>query len=360
MLPTSESTAAIHLTQVKCFYYRTVQSFIKFSWLFQWPHSYKTVIFFNEIRILQNFDESPSRAWLSNLLYDGDATDDNKNDTERHQFVDSFRYFHPNREKAYTCWRTLTGARATNFGTRIDYIFGDVDLVKTHFLDCDIKPDVLGSDHCPVEATTNCSVSPAENCPQLCTKYFPEFAGKQQKLSAYFTKATLTGTSKLLPQLPADQASDVVLNGSQKRKTFPEERGNEEQPRKKLKTEKENKQQKLLSFFKTTPSMQSKEPLPQRAPSTATAVAAVIPKVSVATKSAPGSAASWKNIFKGPPTAPKCKGHNEPCLLRTVKKDSLNKGRQFWVCCRPDGEKGNPLARCDHFEWVKKKVKPKK
>jgi len=42
-------------------------------------------------------------------------------------------------------------------------------------------------------------------------------------------------------------------------------------------------------------------------------------------------------------------------VLRTVKKDGPNKGRQFWVCARPEGHRTNRAARCEHFEWIPKK-----
>jgi exonuclease III len=36
-------------------------------------------------------------------------------------FNDTFRRFHPGRARAFTCWNQMTGARQTNFGSRIDY-----------------------------------------------------------------------------------------------------------------------------------------------------------------------------------------------------------------------------------------------
>ena len=56
--------------------------------------------------------------------------------------VDTFRYFHPSRQNAYTCWSTVTGARKTNFGTRIDYILADEDFVKRYAQAGDIMPEV--------------------------------------------------------------------------------------------------------------------------------------------------------------------------------------------------------------------------
>jgi len=49
---------------------------------------------------------------------------------------------------------------------------------------------------------------------------------------------------------------------------------------------------------------------------------------------------------------PCCKGHEEPCLLRKVKKSGPNKDREFWVCSHPVGSKSDPQARCDHFQWA--------
>jgi AP endonuclease-2 len=67
------------------------------------------------------------------------------------QFVDVFRVFHPDRMSAYTCWNTMTGARYSNYGSRIDYILADSALVeKEFFTQCNIRPDIHCSDHCNV------------------------------------------------------------------------------------------------------------------------------------------------------------------------------------------------------------------
>lgn len=62
--------------------------------------------------------------------------------------VDCFRQQHPERRKAYTCWNQLSGARESNYGTRLDYILTNLDPGVVHA--ADILPQVLGSDHCPV------------------------------------------------------------------------------------------------------------------------------------------------------------------------------------------------------------------
>jgi len=62
----------------------------------------------------------------------------------------------------------------------------------------------------------------------------------------------------------------------------------------------------------------------------------------------------WKGIFKGPEPVPKCSGHNEPCILQTVKKEGPNIGRQFYCCKRPSGHATNKEARCKFFKWKNK------
>ena len=59
---------------------------------------------------------------------------------------------------AYTCWETISNARETNYGTRIDYVLASRNLVpglattlaQTHVVDCRLLVSVRGSDHCPV------------------------------------------------------------------------------------------------------------------------------------------------------------------------------------------------------------------
>ena len=65
-------------------------------------------------------------------------------------FVDTFRYFNPDTEDAYSWWSYRAGARSKNVGWRIDYI-----LVSNSYLPsvktASILNEVLGSDHCPVQ-----------------------------------------------------------------------------------------------------------------------------------------------------------------------------------------------------------------
>ncbi len=65
-------------------------------------------------------------------------------------FVDSFRYFYPDKTEAYTWWSYMMKARERNAGWRIDY-FCVSDRLSGQMQDALIHPGVMGSDHCPVE-----------------------------------------------------------------------------------------------------------------------------------------------------------------------------------------------------------------
>lgn len=64
-------------------------------------------------------------------------------------FVDTFRYFYPDKEKAYSWWSYRGGARDRNVGWRIDYFLVSTPLIKK-VKKADILPEEHGSDHCPV------------------------------------------------------------------------------------------------------------------------------------------------------------------------------------------------------------------
>lgn len=65
-------------------------------------------------------------------------------------FVDTFRYLYPDRKDAYTWWSYMFSARAKNVGWRIDYFIVS-ERIKGVIKEAAIHPEVMGSDHCPVE-----------------------------------------------------------------------------------------------------------------------------------------------------------------------------------------------------------------
>ncbi|MGX7014834.1 exodeoxyribonuclease III [Vagococcus silagei] len=65
-------------------------------------------------------------------------------------FVDTFRYFYPDLEGAYSWWSYRFNARKNNAGWRIDY-FCVSDSLTDSLKSAQILSDYFGSDHCPVE-----------------------------------------------------------------------------------------------------------------------------------------------------------------------------------------------------------------
>ncbi|BCZ47946.1 exodeoxyribonuclease III [Clostridium gelidum] len=65
-------------------------------------------------------------------------------------FIDTYRYFYPDKEDAYSWWSYRFNARANNAGWRIDYFLVSESL-KDKLKDSKIHMEIIGSDHCPVE-----------------------------------------------------------------------------------------------------------------------------------------------------------------------------------------------------------------
>lgn len=64
-------------------------------------------------------------------------------------FIDSFRYFYPDKTEIYSWWSYRFNARANNAGWRIDYFIVSQKL-KDMLKDAEIHTEIMGSDHCPV------------------------------------------------------------------------------------------------------------------------------------------------------------------------------------------------------------------
>lgn len=69
-------------------------------------------------------------------------------------FTDTFRYFYPEATDIYSWWSYRFKAREKNSGWRIDYFITSSSMDE-HLVDAKIHTEILGSDHCPVELTTN-------------------------------------------------------------------------------------------------------------------------------------------------------------------------------------------------------------
>lgn len=65
-------------------------------------------------------------------------------------FIDSFRYFYPDKTGAYSWWSYMRHARQSNAGWRIDY-FVTSESLRDRLESASIHSEIPGSDHCPVE-----------------------------------------------------------------------------------------------------------------------------------------------------------------------------------------------------------------
>ncbi|KAK3540634.1 hypothetical protein QTP70_034383, partial [Hemibagrus guttatus] len=358
---------------------------------------------------VENFEDNPGRKWLNSFLFTPaeNENDDDEEGSEASQncvscgnFIDTFRHFHPTRTNAFTCWSTRTGARQTNYGTRIDYIFANCLLVERNFLNADIMPEVEGSDHCPIWAELSCSFVPSPKCPALCTCYMPEFMGKQQKLLRFLVKVSNQHTDgkdaeKLLPG--SQEAGEIRenLNPLAVGASSGSKRPCDELPESSTCKAKKSKHAKkaakpqgsLLNFFKPklTTVVSSRQSLSScKNTETDLKSECVMPKIHENTEKDVNSCTGthsmltvchtevkvnaetsnfrdkstkeeecfqdqiesnatlnqetkkvacpdfWKSVLHGPPQPPLCNAHNEPCVLRTVKKPGPNLGRQFF------------------------------
>ena len=69
-------------------------------------------------------------------------------------FTDTYRYFYPEQEGAYTWWSYMSKVRERNIGWRIDYFIAS-NRLQPLLKDAGIHADVLGSDHCPIVLEVN-------------------------------------------------------------------------------------------------------------------------------------------------------------------------------------------------------------
>ena len=64
-------------------------------------------------------------------------------------FIDTFRFFYPNKKDCYSWWSNINHAREKNVGWRIDYFLLD-KRYSFKLKNAIIYNNILGSDHCPI------------------------------------------------------------------------------------------------------------------------------------------------------------------------------------------------------------------
>ncbi|XP_066473360.1 DNA-(apurinic or apyrimidinic site) endonuclease 2 [Tiliqua scincoides] len=321
---------------------------------------------------LESFWEHPGRLWLNSFLWEPD-----KGYQDEKCFVDTFRFLHPGQEDAYTCWCNVTGSRHLNYGTRIDYILADRALVLSELEGAQIMPEVLGSDHCPIQATLKGVFLGAPRCPPLCTRFLPEFAGTQQKLSRFLVKVEQTSLSEKGHKRGEAEQSGMGDSKKQRTGQLPKGQGDLysffKTSNKRAKAADSARYPSITSTIQNTAEDSGLSVNPAERTADECGVVGVAKGAAESLRREPAmgvtsencgndlgpsrpnqSATLWKTLLSGPAPPPHCKTHGEPCVLRTVKKQGPNFGRRFYVCARPLGKPSDPRARCDFFLWARK------
>lgn len=114
----------------------------------------KGVILCGDLNVAhQNID---LKNWKTNQRNAGFTIEEREKFTQllSNGYIDTFRYFYPEKEGIYSWWSYRFNARKNNAGWRIDYFVVSEDL-KERLVDAKIHTDITGSDHCPVELDLN-------------------------------------------------------------------------------------------------------------------------------------------------------------------------------------------------------------
>ncbi|KAL0046517.1 hypothetical protein WJX82_002646 [Trebouxia sp. C0006] len=348
----------------------------------------------------------PDRDWFQRILTTGGGP-----------LTDVFRRFHAGREKAYTVWNQKTGARTSNYGSRVDFILaagphkadphspaaghganqnspvavavaaadspaaGDkpatsspaasagihADTQQGHqdtpfvdrFTASDLWIECMGSDHCPVWADLDV---PTLHLPQgflppaLTTSH--NFAGKANTISSWLTHSmTAATTSSRGRKRPRREEEDTPPRVSL------EELEQQDRAQQKPTPDRAVPNQPLAAAdqhltpgrtARMTPALQTHT---QHADGT-------LGILHDATRTVGGDDAvdrqepevepgSIQHATHGPPL---CKRHQEPCVKKRVNKSGPNKGRYFYMCSRLPA--ADDEGQCKTFKWATPTVAP--
>jgi exodeoxyribonuclease-3 len=111
--------------------------------------SLKPVILCGDLNVAHN--EIDLKNSKSNTKNSGFTAEERAKMTEllKSGFIDTFRYFNPDKQDAYTWWSYMIKVRERNIGWRIDYFIAS-ERLRNKLLDSRIHANIMGSDHCPV------------------------------------------------------------------------------------------------------------------------------------------------------------------------------------------------------------------
>lgn len=215
----------------------------------------------------------------------------------------------------------------------------------------------------------------------LCAKYFTEFAGTQQSIKSFLVQPGTSDSREASSSIATAEAAVAATNSSRA--------ASRSRPRSALST-----QRSIASFF--TASSARSSSTTSAIPASAAASSAsnglrfehfdgAFEVMAAIGSKRKAEVNEWRQVLSGrPPPTPLCYC-GQPTVLRSVLKAGENRGRKFFVCTKPavctiaptcalsiysphsmslpmkqQGEKGNPDARCEFFQWAVKKPPAKR
>lgn len=294
---------------------------------------------------------TPSRAILNTYTHPTIALDEavHKSPLVQLQCLhDTTRIIQGRRMSMYTVWNTMTSARQSNYGSRIDLILC-TDKLCDSISNADICPQLKGSDHCPVFTDfvlDKAQLNVKKDVPlAFDARVFYKLVQHRDIITLFGKKGKDTVQD---PEKPA--AGDTSLSRPSSNDAPP-------QPLKKRKLEYVSR--KGINYLHKQPSLQQSisnfffkenskvQPIPE------------LDDMQRETRLAPPfSIDIMSNKIYG--DRPSCL-HNEPCQLRTSLKNPQTRGRKFWCCPKPliginiPNSKEVSDHRCDFFEWAHNK-----
>ncbi|KAF1966917.1 DNase I-like protein [Bimuria novae-zelandiae CBS 107.79] len=192
----------------------------------------------------EDYLNAPNRRVFNQLIEHGRVPGERDPGRERPVLWDLCRELHPKREGMFTHWEQKINARPGNFGSRIDYVLCSIEM-KSWFVDANIQEGLMGSDHCPVYASTKDVVDhqgeqvhildlmnspgtfkagtrlrefdPAQDIVPLSGRLLPEF-DKRRSIKEMFSKITvpirapsaLSRTSSSIPEQPTEHPNTIT------------------------------------------------------------------------------------------------------------------------------------------------------
>ncbi|CUM46755.1 uncharacterized protein AC631_02437 [Debaryomyces fabryi] len=262
------------------------------------------------------------------------------NRSELQFLYDTTRYAQGRRMGMYTVWNTLTGARQSNYGSRIDLILTSSDILLKSISKANIWPYIMGSDHCPTFTDFDITDSkPLEIETPIKLKFEARLFYKLVKHRDISQMFSVSQSKNKRLETDSDSSSKKRKLEYVTRKTTPTPK---------------NQQTSIGNFFfkeNMTSSNLENDPASQ------SETKPVDKPIKESTNMKPTSIISISNLIHG--EAPKCY-HGDMCKLKTSLLNTKTRGKKFWCCPRntfadAGNDNGSKIGehQCSFFKWVK-------